>query len=133
MRLPEFEYWFEVVTQVVGGVSEDSDVSGCFWYFCSVANEDHLAEDRSFMHTFHEDHQVCVASRGMERLDVPHAVGILLHEMGHLLLGIEAEEIEIDVVIVDVLGIQIQYDDEEIQYVDTPDLDKLIELYEQSD
>jgi len=74
-------------------------------------------KSRYFAHTGHFGNTVCV-SKDFSRLPVKNRIGILIHEIGHILSGV-TDEPSADLYILDNFGIQIQYKGaKELQYID---------------
>lgn len=87
---------------------------------CKIAEEDHKDCKRWYAHTFHyqgsDNHQgsvesreiICVA-KDFDNLPIEHKMGILAHEIGHLIAGYEADEITADITAKNALGVRIRY------------------------
>lgn len=74
---------------------------------CRLVEKDHAESPRVFAHVFHRrDRAICVC-REFEGLPLGHQVGILLHEIGHLMSN--GGEAEADLWVDDNLGIDIDY------------------------
>lgn len=58
---------------------------------CGLADQEHEKSRRQYAHTFHRPGVICIASEFL-RLPEVNRLGILLHELGHLMSGQSAPE-----------------------------------------
>lgn len=82
---------------------------------CRIVEKDHEDDPRVFAHVFHrKGHHICVCR---EFIDLPlgHQIGILLHEIGHLMS--DSGEAEADLWVQDFLDIDIEFKNT-LQWVD---------------
>lgn len=91
--------------------------------YCPDADYFHGQEDRVYAHVGHKPLTICVA-RAFEDLPDDNQRGILWHEFGHLLLDhgyidgqTDYDEANADYAVYEAFGIEIAYDDENIQSV----------------
>lgn len=93
---------------------------------CSIADKDHKASLRQYAHTFHhKDNVICITSEWIT-LSIDHQMGLIAHEVGHLLNGpIEHTEEEADRVANKFFNIHIKYKDSQygkrLQYLSLND------------
>ncbi len=77
-----------------------------YFKHCKLADKEHTTNKRQYAHTFHyNDGRICVAN-AFYILPIRLRLGILLHELGHLLGAIK--ELEADRLINKVYGISIK-------------------------
>lgn len=100
---------------------------------CHVADKEHDDCKRQYAHTYHfgsDDNFnapeiICVA-KSFNNLPIEHQMGILAHEIGHLLAGYEADEITADIVVRNVLDVRIRYKNSEwgnnLQFLNKKDI-----------
>lgn len=77
---------------------------------CDLANKEHEDSLRQYAHTFHRSDYICLATEFFE-LPIDYAMGILAHEVGHLLSGSNSSELEADHAVMRKLGVTIHYMD----------------------
>ena len=77
---------------------------------CSQADAEHQTSRRQYAHTFHRRGVICVSS-AFHRLPETHRLGLLLHEVGHLLAGQQAGEAQADRAAHRYSGLTIRYRD----------------------
>lgn len=82
---------------------------------CSVVEHDHENDPRVFAHVFHRRGKTICLCRDFAKLPLGHKIGILLHEIGHLMSN--GGESEADLWVQDNLGIDIGFK-ETVQWVD---------------
>jgi hypothetical protein len=83
-----------------------------YWRHCRIAQRDHREHRRQYAHTFHYPNTICLAKE-FWGLPKPYRDGILLHEIGHMLVGPEGTEKEATAAAEEFYGV-------EIDYVDSP-------------
>jgi len=71
---------------------------------------------RAFMHVFHVPNAICHTPRAQELSDA-NIEGILWHEFGHIIAGEDGDECDADTTILEEFGIELSYDDKNLQYV----------------
>jgi hypothetical protein len=115
-KLNKFDELFEQVKRKVIRVYPSCDAYSYCW--CFIADEEHTKKFRRHAHVNCQDYRICLAAA---ILDLPkrNKLGILWHEWGHILLGegTEHTEEEVDEAVLREFGIEILYDDNDIQYV----------------
>ena len=52
---------------------------------CGLVDKDHRDDARVFCHVFHKDHGIICFSKAYKRLPIAHQIGIMLHEIGHVM------------------------------------------------
>jgi hypothetical protein len=77
---------------------------------CPLADHQHAQNMRQYAHTFHHDNTICVA-RALWKLPKKHREAVLLHEIGHLLVGPEGSEEDANQAVEDATGVHIYYVD----------------------
>lgn len=75
---------------------------------CPEVEEEHRESKRQYAHTFHHKGTICVCKE-FWRLPPKHRDAILLHEIGHLLVGPEGGEEDANRAVEEVLGARIEY------------------------
>lgn len=100
---------------------------------CSLADKDHRCRKRQYAHTWHYGSNIICVAKAFYRLPLSHQMGLLVHEIGHLLLGSEEhEEYEADLAAMEKFGITVRYKDSRygdfLQYLDGKDILKLKEI-----
>jgi hypothetical protein len=83
-------------------------VNKVHWRYCQKAEKEHEKSQRQYAHTFHYPDTVCVCSALWE-LPKKHRDAILLHEIGHLIVGKDGTEAEANKAIEEVTGKKIHY------------------------
>lgn len=83
---------------------------------CHLADKDHSQESRIYMHTNHFKDTVCYAQAAAE-LPFENLVGVFAHEFGHILSGLD-DEASVDIWVLDNVGLDIGYDEDEVECVD---------------
>ena len=63
------------------------------WRFCREAEEDHQRAQRQYAHTYHYRDTICLC-RAFWALPKAYRDGVILHEIGHLLVGPKGSESE---------------------------------------
>lgn len=88
---------------------------------CSICDKEHERNVRQYAHTYHFANTICL-SRAFRSLPMEHKIGVLLHEIGHLLAGPNGTEERANELIYETLGIRIWYVNspygEHLEYVD---------------
>ena len=74
---------------------------------CRVAELDHAQDGRVFAHVFHHAGLIICLCRAFDKLPLGHRIGILLHEIGHLMS--DGGEAEADLWVQDNLDIDIDF------------------------
>lgn len=82
---------------------------------CKLVQKDHEEDKRVYAHVFHRRGRVICLCRAFDRLALPHKLGILLHEIGHLMSN--GGEAEADLWVNDNLDIDIDFRNT-LQWVD---------------
>lgn len=82
------------------------------WRNCNEVEEEHRRNERQYAHTYHYADTICVC-RAFWELPKSYRDGILLHEIGHLLVGPEGSERE-------ATEAAEEFFDVPINYVDSP-------------
>lgn len=77
---------------------------------CPVANTEHERSGRQYAHVFCRRDKICVSS-AFGDLPETHKLGILLHEVGHVLAGQRASEKRSNETILKASGIRVRYRD----------------------
>ena len=75
---------------------------------CLEADKEHGENRRQYAHTFHYPQTICLAD-AFWSLPKKHRDGIILHELGHLLAGVEASEDAANEAVEDSTGARIEY------------------------
>lgn len=76
---------------------------------CSQADREHNDSTRQYAHTYHHNNVICIA-KAWKDLSIDHQIGILAHEIGHLLLrGTDHSESEADIIANKFFDIHIRY------------------------
>lgn len=76
---------------------------------CEIADKDHKHSLRQYAHTYHHNNVICIARAWMD-LPIDNQMGILAHEIGHLISGVgDHTELEADKVANKFFGIHIRY------------------------
>lgn len=98
---------------------------------CKIAEEDHKECKRQYAHVYHYQGSgvrgeiICVV-KDFDKLPIEHKMGILAHEIGHLIAGYEADEITADIVARNTLGVRIRYKNSEhgrnLQFLNKTDI-----------
>ena len=101
---------------------------------CSNANTDHKISRRQYAHTYHLVNVICIADEFVT-LPFETQMGILAHEVGHLLIGKNNhEEKEADKVANKFFKINIQYKDSlygnDLQFLSVNDMLKVYDWIE---
>lgn len=96
-------------------------LSGIKWTFCAAADEEHRMKSRQYAHVFHLPNTICLA-KAFIHLPAENKKGILLHEFGHLIYGNKGEDGNMEEIVADNLirnyfGIEINYDNREVQTI----------------
>lgn len=79
---------------------------------CREVEEEHRRDERQYAHTYHYDGVICLCEAFWD-LPRPYRDGILLHEIGHLLVGPEGSEREATEAAEELFGVNIHYVDSE--------------------
>jgi hypothetical protein len=74
---------------------------------CPVVEKDHKEDPRVYAHVFHKPKKTICLCRAYDRLPLGHKLGIMLHEIGHLLS--DGGEAEADLWVDDNLGVNIEF------------------------
>jgi hypothetical protein len=77
---------------------------------CLEADKEHGANQRQYAHTFHYPETICVAE-AFWTLPKRYRDGVILHEIGHLLAGVEASEKAANDAVEERTGARIEYVD----------------------
>lgn len=89
--------------------------------WCPLADGEHKKSRRQYAHTFHRRGSICIA-RSFLKLPKRHKIGIILHEIGHLLAGRSGSEADADRAAEGYFQVRIRYTNsrygESLQYVD---------------
>jgi hypothetical protein len=92
---------------------------------CSEADEEHAASFRQYAHTFHYPNIICVA-KAFWKLPEGYLMGILAHEIGHILSDGKGGEEGANREMYKRYGIHIQYVDSEygrnLEYISKEDI-----------
>lgn len=72
---------------------------------CPLADREHTISRRQYAHTYHRANTICVA-RAYSRLPMEFKLGILFHELGHLLGAVD--ELEADRLAEKAFGVRIE-------------------------
>ena len=73
---------------------------------CTLVERDHKNDSRVYAHVFHKPDTICLC-RAFDGLEGGHRVGIMLHEIGHLMS--DGGEAEADLWVQDKLDIDIDF------------------------
>jgi len=76
---------------------------------CKLVEKDHARDSRVFAHVFHRHNKAICVCRAFSRLPLGHRIGIILHEIGHLMAN--GGEAEADLWVQDNLHIDIDFKD----------------------
>jgi hypothetical protein len=74
---------------------------------CKLVEQDHKEDNRVYAHVFHKPKKTICLARAFDRLPLGHKIGIMLHEIGHLMSN--GGEAEADLWVNDHLGIDIDF------------------------
>lgn len=89
--------------------------------WCPIAQADHKKSKRQYAHTFHRKNTICICKQFL-LLPKRNQIGILCHEVGHLIAGPRANEEQADIAANGFFRIRIKYRDSKygknLQYVD---------------
>lgn len=89
--------------------------------WCVVADADHKKNKRQYAHTYHRKNVICLANKFL-KLPKKYQLGILFHEIGHLILGPRGTELQADRAAEGYFKIRIKYKSsrygKDLQYVD---------------
>jgi len=95
---------------------------------CPELYKDHEAKERYVAHAFHHPNAICVHP-AMDDLEMPTVAGIIAHEVGHVMSGVDDEgsaEPAADQWVLDNLGLDVRYrPGDTLQFLDDVDMDKL--------
>lgn len=103
-------------------------------HICRVAQKHHDRSLRQYAHVLHHPGKICVAEE-FWLLSEKHLLGILAHEVGHVLAhddGLASTEAQADAAALMQLGIKIHYKDsiygERLQYLTARGMDRFYEV-----
>jgi hypothetical protein len=82
---------------------------------CADVEKDHKEDPRVYAHVFHKPNKTMCLSRAFDKLPLGHKLGVMLHEIGHLMTN--SGEAEADLWVDDTLNINIEFKGT-IQWVD---------------
>jgi len=82
---------------------------------CPMAEEQHRADPRGYMHTHCRPETIC-SSWAAGELSMANLLGLFLHEFGHLIGG--NEQADADIAILESFGLPILYDRRGVQYIE---------------
>jgi hypothetical protein len=107
---------------------------------CKIAEADHKECKRQYAHTYHYESKndsfesgeiVCIA-KAFNSLPIEYKMGILAHEIGHLIAGYEADEITADITARNALGVRIRYKNSEhgrnLQFLNKADTEMMQDI-----
>jgi len=60
---------------------------------CALARRTHAASKRFLAHTFHSKNTICLVP-AVNKLPLPKLAGIIVHELGHILSGVQCHGAE---------------------------------------
>lgn len=80
------------------------------WRHCAEVEEEHRGNVRQYAHTYHYENTICFC-RAFWELPKPYRDGILLHEIGHLIVGPEGSELAATEAAEDLFSARIDYVD----------------------
>lgn len=81
--------------------------------WCKLAEDEHEWEKRFYCHTFHKENTICACRDFLHcNLHPQYFWGILLHEVGHLLAGKNANEKDANKAVLKHFRIRIRYEKE---------------------
>ena len=90
---------------------------------CEFAEEDHMVSDRQYAHSLHVPNTVCWCKASLD-LPETNIMGIAAHEIAHVLRGEglrkkdrDRDEAATDFWALNHLGVEIDYDEKEVQFV----------------
>lgn len=99
------------------------ELSSVEFQFCPEVRKSAADPRRAYAHWGHVKNTICYA-RQIKNLSKPHAIGVLLHEFGHV--GSRGGESLADLWVIEVLGIPIQYRGKlNLEWVDPQDIRRL--------
>ena len=75
---------------------------------CPLVERDHSADSRVYAHVFHREWVICFC-KAYSELSLPHQVGVMLHEIGHVMSN--GGEAEADLWVDEQMGIDINFKD----------------------
>ena len=76
---------------------------------CALADKEHKNSTRQYAHTYHHKNVICLAGAWKD-ISMDHQMGILAHEVGHLITGVaDHTELEADKVANKFFNIHIRY------------------------
>jgi hypothetical protein len=76
---------------------------------CPLADEEHARSVRQYGHTFCQAPPVVCVAAAWEQLPEGHRLGVLAHEVGHLLAGPRGSEVQADQAVARRLGVNVSY------------------------
>lgn len=82
---------------------------------CRLVREDHKEDPRVYAHVFHRQGNAICICPAFDRLRLEHKIGILVHEIGHLMS--KGGEAEADLWVQENMGVDIDFRDT-LQWVD---------------
>jgi hypothetical protein len=101
---------------------------------------------RVYAHTLHKENVVCYTEKMDTDLSDEQRIGIMIHEFGHLLIEnhpydftdedtgeVQNDDMNADIVCYEMFGVEIHYDDNDIEYVNLPLGCDVIEQIDESD
>lgn len=99
---------------------------------CGQADQEHLASRRQYAHTYHRPGVICVASKFWD-LPETNQLGLLLHEVGHLLKGDQPHsEEQANQAVYKASGVRVWYRDgaggPELEWIDPKDKERAKEF-----
>jgi hypothetical protein len=95
---------------------------------CPLVEREHREARRQYAHVFHIANQVCVA-RAIAELPEKYRLGILMHELGHIMAGPKGSEEAANNAVFEQTGIRIYYGgNSNLEFIDRADFDKAREI-----
>jgi hypothetical protein len=95
---------------------------------CPLVEREHRESRRQYAHVFHIENQVCCA-RAIADLPEKYRLGILMHELGHIMAGQRGSEDAANSAVFRETGIRIYYGgNSDLEFIDRRDFDKAREI-----
>ena len=104
------------ITEAFVILAHQTDLRLPGWRFCADCDREHARSPRQFCHVDHVPDTICLA-RAAQRLPLDNLLGLLAHELGHLLAGDDPSEELADRLGSEAIGHHIRYDERAVQTV----------------
>ena len=102
---------------------------------CKDVQEEHRKSKRQYAHVFHIPGQVCLADE-FEQLPEKNRLGILMHELGHIIAGPSKGELAANRAAENAFGILIKYGrskhGQDLEYIDAEHFARAREILQEN-